>query len=182
MRKTALARLDPSLREELEALLAKQPTAAFESDFQDMLVWKLLLLLVSVFGLGAFAWDLATDSFPLSEQLQLLVEYPLALVTSPRYLGALAALVVAPWMVVLIAQNVGRCGFAALSTTLMVVRGKRIKVLQYADVAEVSTRQMRTKKQTWTALDLKLKDGRSVSLQVHGAWVAEVMRRMGRTP
>lgn len=180
MEKTTLARLDPSLREELEALLAKQPTDAFESDFQDMLVWKLFLLLVSTFGLGAFVYDLATESAPLREQLGWLVQYPLGLVTSPRYLGALAALIVAPWMGVLIAQNVGRCGFAALSTTLMVVRGKRLKFLRYADIADVSTRQLRTKKQSWTALDLKLKDGRSVSLDVHGRWVAEVMRRLGR--
>lgn len=179
MEKTTLARLDPSLREELEALLAKQPTPAFESDFQDMLVWKLLLLLVSVFGLGAFVWDVTTESVPVSEQLGFLIEYPPAL-ASPRFLGALAALVVAPWMIVLIAQNVGRCGFAALSTTLMVVRGKRLKVLKYADIADLSTEQMRTKKQAWTVLKLKLKDGRSVSLDVHGAWVAEVKRRLGR--
>jgi hypothetical protein len=37
MEKTTIGRLDPSLREELEALLAKQPTPEFESDFQDML-------------------------------------------------------------------------------------------------------------------------------------------------
>jgi hypothetical protein len=180
MEKTTVGRLDPSLREELEALLAKQPTLEFESDFQDMLVWKLLLLLVSTFGLGAFIWDVATESVPVSEQFSWLLEYPLGLVMSPRYLGALTALVVAPWMVVLIAQNVGRCGFAALSTTLMVIRGRRVKVLKYADIADVSTRKMRTKKQSWTALDLKLKDGRSVSLDVHGAWVAEVMKRLGR--
>lgn len=181
MEKTTIGRLDPSLREELEALLAKQPTPEFESDFQDMLVWKLLLLLVSTFGLGAFIWDVATESVSLKEQVQLLIDYPLALVMSPRYVGSLAALVVAPWMVLLIAQNVGRCGFAALSTTLMVIRGKCVKVLKYADIADVSTRKMRTKKQAWTALDLKLKDGRSVSLDVHGAWVAEVMKRLGRS-
>lgn len=181
MEKTTVARLDPALREELEALLAKQPNDAFLSDFQDMLVWKLVLLLLSLFGIGAYAYDLSTEQEPPLEMLKLYVEYPLGLLMSPRHLGVLAALVVAPWMVLLIVQNVGRCGFVALRTCCMVLRGKKVKVVPYADVVDVSTQKMHTKKQSWTVLNLKLKNGKTASLDVHGRWVAEVMKHMGRS-
>ncbi len=178
LEKTRLSALDPAMRDELEALLAK-PTDAWLSDFQDLLVWKLAVLLLSVGGLGAWAYDTftSTASLPLGEELALLVEYPLAVLQSPIYLGLLAALVAAPWVVVLIVQQRGRCGFAALSSALLVVRGPKVKLQRYADIKETSTRVIRSKKSSFTVLTLALKDGRTQELNVHGRWADEVQRR-----
>ncbi|MEW5737838.1 MAG: hypothetical protein AB1938_02870 [Myxococcota bacterium] len=177
--KTTLRRMDPTLRAELEGLLAA-PSSAFESDYQDMLALWLFFLVGSAVGLVASIWDLATGSLPEAEELQFFLMYPTSFLTTPSILGVPVSLAVGAWATVQMVRCKGRCGYAALDTALAVVRGRKVKLLRYADIASADTTVIRTRKQTFTSLTLRLKSGRTTSLNSTGRWVAQAVQRIQR--
>lgn len=185
MEETSWTKIDPSLRAELTALLEK-PNDAFHSDFKDAVVWWLFLLLLSVGGAGAAIWDISTDPGSFGFFFQYFAENPLsglqAFVTTPHLIGLLAALIAGPWAAVTWVRNIGRRGLALTDQAIVLVRGPRLKVLPIADVASASARKIRTRKQTFTVLTAKLKDGRKHDFYCHGRWAELAMRKLPADP
>jgi hypothetical protein len=180
MKKTTWGALDPKTRAELEALL-RDKGDAFESDYLDALAWWLFGALLCVGGIGASIWDLATDTAGAGV-FDYIREYPLdgvrVLLTSPRYLGLIAALIVGPWIAVTWVRNVGRRGIALTKDALVLVRGPKLLVVPIADMAHAEQRVIKTKKQTFTVLTVQMKDGRKKDFYCHGSFAALARERL----
>lgn len=183
MEKTTWKHADPALRAELEAILAK-PNDAFESDFQDALVWWLVLLIGSVVAVTACIWAAATDSsdYGFVELVKYFPEDPIntlnGLVVTPRYVGLPVALIVGAWAAITIARNVGRRGVALTSDALVLLRGPKLYVVRFSDVQTATKNTVRTKKQTFDVITLKLKNGKTQSIYAHGRFTGLAMPKL----
>ena len=180
MEATTWQRMDEALRTELEALL-EAPTDAFLSDYKDALGWWLLVLLACIGGASVAIWNIADDMIPLSHYAAMFGADPIStLLMRPHILGLLAAVIIGPWVVITCARNYGRRGFAALDTAIVVLRGPKLKVLRYRDIASTERRVIGARGQRFTVLTLKLKDGKTEELSVTGRWAEEVITRLER--
>ena len=185
MEKTTWNKASTVLRAELEALL-QAPNDAFHSDYLDAVAWWLLLLLVSVGGAAAAIWNIATSSIELGFLGEYLAANPvsgfLALLRTPHYSGLIAALIIAPWTALTWIRNVGRRGLAVTSQAIVVMRGPKLLVIPYAAVASATQNTIRTRKQTFTVVELKFKDGSKRTLYATGRWAALAMARLPVAP
>lgn len=177
MHKTTWPRLDPPMRLELEALVA-DPNDAFLSDYKDALGWWLLVLLSCLLGGGMAIWSLVDEPMGLGTYLEIAMNNPGILANFPSLPGLAAALLVGTWTLVTAWRNRGRRGFAALSKALIVVRGPKLKVLRYDAIESTEAQVIGQRGKRFTVLSLKLKDGTSESLNVHGTWASIVMAKV----
>lgn len=169
METTTWTRVDPALRAELEEIL-KRPTSpqAYYSTYPDAMAWWLLLTLACAGGGGAAAWELGLSGM-LSFSLR-----------SPVYLGFAAALVVGVWTSTTWIRNHERRGFALTREAIVVVRGRTLKVLRYADVVDGERSRHGRPGKRFSALSLKTRDGRSVTLLASGTWIDAALARFAR--
>ena len=173
-RRTTWRQIDPALRAELEAILDahrrhEAPLAArFHSDADEFLPFVLLALLASVGGVTACAYlilSATSETMSFGERLGQLVRHPPALFTSIDA-GLIAAGLAAVGLAVFLVRHLGRHGFAITDNALVVVRGPRLRVLPYTEVA----RTAQTKSTRFTALELTMHDGRRERLIVSKGW------------
>lgn len=164
MESTTWTRVDPALRAELEAIL-KRPTSpqVYYSTYSDAMAWWLLLTLACVGGGAAAAWDLASSD---------VVSW-----RSPAALGLAAALVVGTWTSTTWVRNHQRRGFALTKEAIVVVRGGTLKILRYADVVDGERSRHGRPGNRFSALSLKTRDGRSVTLLASGTWIDAALAR-----
>ena len=166
------SQLEPALRSELETLLA-HPDDAFHSDYADAAGWWLLGAVASIGGVAISTWAIMT-----SEVIDLLRIVPERALMSPFVLGLIASIIVGAIVVVSALRQRGRRGFAALSTAIVRVRGGRLTVIPYDQIASVHRARGGRQGRRFTLLRLKLRGGGSETLSVNGRWADVVNARM----
>jgi len=171
--KTNWKRIDQALRAQLEALL-QEPTAAYYSDYGNAAGWWLLTFVAAAGGVGFGLWYVFT-----SELASRLTVVPERAVLDPVFIGLVVAVLVCVWVVVRALRHRGRHGFAALDAAIVVVRGPKLGVIRYDEVAGVTQMRAGSRGRKFTVLKLKLKDGSTESLSVSGNWANEVLARLG---
>lgn len=173
LEKTTWARLDESLRSELEALL-KSPSDRYYSQYHDAMAWWLLLMLASVGGLIAFFVEWSSD---LAETLSAIASDPSvlpAVLMQPHWLGLVACLVVAPWTALTWIRSHNRRGLALTRTAIVVVRGATLKLLPLSEIATASSRSIGARGKRFSVLTLELRSGQKLELNTSGAWAGVV--------
>lgn len=181
MRKTT-SRADPALGAELDALIAARGDA-WHDDYLDAVGWWLLLLLVCAGGLGAAIWYHATEPDSVGDFVSYARAYPVdatrVFVSSPHWIGPIAALVVGAWTVVTWARNHRRRGVALAKDAIVLVRGRRLRVLPLAEVAAATHRQVGKRGKRFTVATITTQDGARRDLYVNGRWAQLLVERVG---
>lgn len=172
--------MDPAERTELEAAL--RSSEKFLSDEQDALAWWLLLGLVAVGGLVASLYDLATDSygggFRALNPFSGAAAGPLPFIPRPQVLGFYAALGVLVWLSYTFVTSHKRYGVATTSYALARVRGRKVQLFRYADIASATERHLGARGKRFTVLTLTEKDGRQYDIYCHGGWAAAARAKL----
>ena len=181
---TTWNRLDPALRRELDAVVGP-PSAAFHSQYHDAMAWWLLLLLCCVGGGGAAAWDLLSDASAEASWWRWLFAHPLAALSglwrTPQRLGLLASVVLGAWTALTWWHNHHRRGLALTSQALVVVRGRALRVLRYADVARATCTNHGRVGGRFTVLTLGTRAGATLHLTTTGNWASAALTRIAAT-
>lgn len=182
--KTTWSQLDPGFRAELAAVVAGRGDT-YVCQYKDAMAWWLLLMLVCVGGGGAALWDLLSEPAGLARWGSLFAENPFralfGFVRSPQRLGLLAAAVVGVWTAVTWVRNHGRRGLALTKDAVVVVRGRHLRVLPYAEIADVqrtSHGNYGRSKQRFTVLALTTKQGAKLKLYTFGHWANAAQQRI----
>lgn len=172
MQKTTWQGLDTAERTELEATL--RAPDKFLSDEDEAAGFWLLLGLASVGGIIAFLYDRATDSY--GPGLRGVIPFvggvpnPLIFITQPQLLGFYVAIGVAVWVTYSFVTSHGRRGVAMTSYGLARVRGRKVQLFRYRDIASVSQRSLGRRGNRFTVLTLVERDGKSYELYCYAGW------------
>lgn len=176
------ADLDPPLRAELEAILAahrrrEAPLGErFHSDADEFMPFVLLAFLAAVGGAVACLYLILSDSTDprgLGRRLLDLAPYPAAWFRSIDAVLIACALAAAA-LAVFWLRHRGRRGFAITERALVIVRGPRLRVLPFADIAASTQTPGGYRGQRFTVLDLTMHDGRHEKLIVTKNWADAV--------
>jgi hypothetical protein len=186
MQKTTWKKIDAALRTELDAIV-KTRANTWHPDYLDAVAWWLLLMLACVGGVGTWIWYQMTEPDGLAGLFALAREQPLwwlrSMLLSPHNLGVLAALVIGPWTAVTWARNHNRRGLALTRDAIVIVRGNRLRILRYEEVAGAERRTIRTRNRpSFTVLTLQLKNGKKKDLYATGNWAELAIARLPATP
>ena len=170
MEKTTWKHIDPTLHTELVALLKDQsPTSAFYTQYEEVWGFWMLAMLACIGGLGTAVWYFATEPGSFSEILPRLLRDPFG-IHWPVYLGSIAAIVIGVWTALTWMRNHKRRGLALTKDAIVVVRGNKLKILKYRDVASHESSQHGRRGNRFTALTLKTRDGETLTLLTNGNW------------
>ena len=131
------------------------------------MAWWLLLTLACVVGGAAAAWDLASSDLMYVS------------LRNPAALGLAAALVVGIWTSTTWIRQHQRRGFALTKDAVVVVRGRSLRILRYAEVVDGERSRHGRPGNRFSALVLKTRDGRKLTLLASGAWVDAALARFG---
>lgn len=176
--KTTWSKLEPSLRSELEAVMAANGEA-WVSEYQDAMAWWLLLMLASVGGLIGLVVEFgseAQETFSLAAQEPSLIP---TLFLQAHWLGLVACLVIASWTGLTWARNHNRRGLALTRAAIVVVRGATLKLLPLSELASASSRTLGAVGKRFTVLTLTTKAGETIEFNSRGSWAAAVTRALG---
>lgn len=178
--KTTWSKLEPSLRTELEAVMAANRDT-WVSEYQDAMGWWLLLMLASVGGLIALVVEFGSEA---GETFSLLAQEPSLLprlFLQPQWLGLVACLVIAPWTAITWARNHNRRGLALTRSTIVVVRGATLKLLPLSEIATVSANTIGAVGKRFTVLTLKTKGAETIEFNTRGTWAAAVTSALNQS-
>lgn len=176
--KTTWSKLEPSLRIELEGVMAANGDS-WVSEYQDAMAWWLLLMLASVGGLIGLVVEFGSEA---SETLSLAAQAPSlipSLLLQPHWLGLVACLVISSWTGVTWARNHNRRGLALTRAAIVVVRGATLKLLPLPELASASSRTLGAVGKRFTVLTLKTKAGETIEFNTRGTWAAAVTNALG---
>lgn len=182
--RTTWNRLPPERRAALAAVVADRSNDAFHDQYRDAMGWWLLLILACVGGGAAAWWEVPGGGLGL---LRGLATSPLATLEgclrSPPRLGLLAAMVLGPWTAVTWVHNHNRRGLALTEDAMVVVRGRHLRILRYADVTGVQrTRHGRfgRRARPFTVLALTTTAGGRLRLFTTARWADAFEQRILR--
>ncbi|MER2560843.1 MAG: hypothetical protein ABTQ32_09000 [Myxococcaceae bacterium] len=178
--KTTWSKLEPSLRQELEAVMAANRDT-WVSEYHDAMAWWLLLMLASVGGLIGLVVEFgneATETLSLAAQAPSLIP---SLLLQPHWLGLVTCLVIAVWTGVTWARNHNRRGLALTRAAIVVVRGATLKLLPLSELASASSRTIGAVGKRFTVLTLKTKADQTIEFNTRGTWAAAVTRALEST-
>ena len=180
--RTTWAGLDPKLREELERVV-RGGGDDYHSEYLDAVGWFLLLSLTCLFGIVASVinedhWEEIPEW--LSWFARDPLDFPRSLLFSPWragliFLPPLSAYVGLTWI-----RNHQRRGLALTSEAIVVVRGNKLVVVPYAEIASTTMQRFRTRSQAFTVLELTLEQGKRMSLYTTGRWAAAANERIAK--
>ncbi|MFO0578278.1 MAG: hypothetical protein U1A78_30095 [Polyangia bacterium] len=143
--------------------------------------WWLLLGLVAVGGIVASLYDRATDSygsgFRALNLFSAAATGPIPFVPLPQVLGFYAAIGVLVWVIYTFMTSHKRYGVAITSYALARVRGRKVQIFRYTDIASASQRQLGARGKRFTVLTLTEKDGKTYDIYCHGGWAAAARAR-----
>lgn len=177
--RTKWSALEPSLRSELEAVMAANGEA-WVSEYHDAMAWWLLLMLASVGGLVAFLVEFGGE---VGETFSLVAQAPSLVPTlflRPHWLGLFACLVIGPWTAITWARNHNRRGLALIRSAIVVVRGATLKLLPLSEIASASARTIGAVGKRFTVLTLKTKTSETIEFNTRGTWATAVQRALGQ--
>lgn len=177
--KTTWSKVEPSMRSELENVMASNGDT-WVSEYQDAMAWWLLLMLASVGGLIGLVVAFGSEA---GEMLSLVAQEPSLIPTlflQPQWLGLVVCLVIAPWTAITWARNHNRRGLALTRSTIVVVRGATLKLLPLSEIASVSARTIGAVGKRFTVLTLKTKGNETVEFNTTGNWAGAVKRALGQ--
>lgn len=156
VQKLTLADLTQAERDEVEQVLK---TDGFVSDEGDTMAWYLLLFLVGLFGVGAGV----TFMSEWGETFSFIAEYPssapMVLVNAPHIPGFFAGLALMAYCAVHFLQVHKRHGWLAPSFGVVRLRGKKVRLLRYQDLASCEREQFGNRGRRFSVLTMKAKDG-----------------------
>lgn len=177
--KTTWSNLEPTIRTDLEAVM-RSSSDAWVSEYQDAMAWWLLLMLVSVGGLGGLLFEFGSD---LGETMTIVANQPALLPNlflQPHWLGLVACLVIAPWTAITWARNHHRRGLALTRTAIVVVRGATLKVLPLSDITGAESHVIGAIGKRFTVLKLQTTRGEKVEFNTSGRWADAVKRALAK--
>jgi hypothetical protein len=187
-----ISRLAPYERKEVEAILTahrqgRQGDSALQerylSDYGDSSAWWIMLIIAGLGGAGA------CGNFVLESGLGGLRWFPrmiaegdvlMALRSLQWYAGLAASLAVLAWAAVTWIRNHKRRGYASTGFATVRVKGHRVALVRHADVARIEWRQIVTRTQKFSVLDLTSGDGKVLTLYVHAGWVRLAIDQIDR--
>lgn len=156
VQKLTLADLTQAERDEVEQVLK---TDGFVSDEGDTMAWYLLIFLSGLLGVGAglvFIDDWA-------ETLSFIAEYPASalqvMVSAPHIPGFFVGVAAVIYCPVHFLRVHKRHGWLAPSFGVVRLRGKKVRLLRYQDLASCEREQFGNRGRRFSVLTMKAKDG-----------------------
>lgn len=164
--RTRLGALPPNERDEIEEILAEAKrlkqrygTSRFVSDEGDAMAFPLLAWIAALVGIAAMYVN-----WTPRELVEMLVFIPVALPGSLLHgkigLAFLLAVVVFLWVPVHFLRVHGRHGWMLTSFGFVTIRGKKIRLARWNDIASATRRRIRTKTNSFSVVTLTTNDGK----------------------
>ncbi len=183
--------IDAELRGELEAILravrAKRDPerSLFHNDSDEFMPFVLLAIIAAGVGLIACSYFLIVDDglSDLGDLLGSLLSAPIstvrALISSHPYaaglVGSLLALILLGWIWL---RHHGRRGLAITRYALVILRGPRVRVIPYCDMASTTLSSHGRRGSRFTVLRIQWRDGRSTDLIATRNWANLAVARI----
>ena len=165
--KTRLGDLPSNERDEIEEILAearrlkqRYGTSRFVSDEGDAMAFPLLAWIAASTGIVAMYVN-----WTPRELVEMLVFIPVALPGSLFHgkigLAFLLAVVVFLWVPVHFLRVHGRHGWMLTTFGFVTIRGRKLRVTRYADIAKATRRRIRSKSGSFSVVTLETASGRT---------------------
>jgi hypothetical protein len=188
MEKTTFGQLSQREQDELASILqahrqgrSGDSTLAnrFHSTFQDAFTWWLFLLLAAACGAGFLIYNMNdTVRYLLPEDSRNVRGALIWLARSGELWLLLLCLAFGVWVALIVARNYKRRGYAATSFALIRIRANKLALVNHVNVVAIDWAHEGSLGKTYSVLDLKPKEGKTLRLYPSTRWVEVALEQL----